>query len=308
MQWFQYGAFCPLFRLHGGRQGGPSQEGGDTVCGNTGGANEIWQFGQEAEAAISKVMHLREQLRPYIMRQYAAAADTGAPIMRPLFYDFWEDPVAALVEDQMMFGPDFLVAPQLDQDATNRSVYLPPLPPPFVWQNVFNTAEQHNSTAGGMHLVVQTPLDTFPLFFRLKTVPGMRPAPPPPPPLPPPACDPSCRQAPTPHSDTVSGTNIAHANASTFHACCLMCTAHVGCGGFVFGLLAVAARVGWKFADVLSAWGAKRHSGPSRAIVRLHQAQMRVISTRRGSTRLFSLPGLAIAHDREVSAAARLAG
>ena len=135
-----------------------------------------------------------------------------------------------------MFGPDFLVAPQLDQDATNRSVYLPPLPPPFVWQNVFNTAEQHNSTAGGMHLVVQTPLDTFPLFFRLKTVPGMRPAPPPPPPLPPPACDPSCRQAPTPHSDTVSGTNIAHANASTFHACCLMCTAHVGCGSFVFGL------------------------------------------------------------------------
>ena len=68
------------------------------------------------------MMHLREQLRPYIMRQYAAAADTGAPIMRPLFYDFWEDPVAALVEDQMMFGPDFLVAPQLDQDATNRSV------------------------------------------------------------------------------------------------------------------------------------------------------------------------------------------
>ena len=42
-------AFCPLFRLHGGRQGGPSQEGGNPACGATNSANEVWMFGDEAE-------------------------------------------------------------------------------------------------------------------------------------------------------------------------------------------------------------------------------------------------------------------
>ena len=60
-------------------------------------------------------MHIREQLRPYIMRQYAAASATGTPIMRPLFFDFWSDPAASAIEDEMMFGPDYLVAPQLVQ-------------------------------------------------------------------------------------------------------------------------------------------------------------------------------------------------
>jgi len=50
-------------------------------------------FGDEAEAAISRVMQIREQLRPYIMAQYAAAAASGTPIMRPLFVDFYNDAV-----------------------------------------------------------------------------------------------------------------------------------------------------------------------------------------------------------------------
>ena len=49
------------------------------------------------------------------MRQYAAASATGTPIMRPLFFDFWSDPAASEIEDEMMFGPDYLVAPQLEQ-------------------------------------------------------------------------------------------------------------------------------------------------------------------------------------------------
>jgi alpha-D-xyloside xylohydrolase len=43
------------------------------VCGSTA-SNEIWSFGNESEAAIIKVMRLREQLRPYVMEQYQAAA------------------------------------------------------------------------------------------------------------------------------------------------------------------------------------------------------------------------------------------
>eukprot|EP01043_Picozoa_sp_COSAG02_P044431 COSAG02_NODE_3967_length_5975_cov_20.818244_5_plen_58_part_00 len=50
-------------------------------------------------------MRIREQLRPYIMEQYRVASQTGTPVMRPLFYDYWDDPVVATVDDQLMFGP-----------------------------------------------------------------------------------------------------------------------------------------------------------------------------------------------------------
>jgi alpha-glucosidase (family GH31 glycosyl hydrolase) len=48
-------------------------------------------FGNESEAAIVKVMRIREQLRPYVMEQYEAASADGTPIMRPLFFDFHSD-------------------------------------------------------------------------------------------------------------------------------------------------------------------------------------------------------------------------
>ena len=84
VRWFQWGAFCPLFRLHGDRSGPtwplagecPSKECRDGSyfgkCGGTA-SNEVWMFGDEAEAAIVKVMRLREQLRPYVMEQYWGA-------------------------------------------------------------------------------------------------------------------------------------------------------------------------------------------------------------------------------------------
>ena len=69
-----------------------------------------------------------------------------------------------------MFGPDYLVAPQLVENATQRSVYLPPLPHPEVWQNVFTQA-QH---AGGV-VITEPPLKgedygMFPVYHRVHEV------------------------------------------------------------------------------------------------------------------------------------------
>mgnify|MGYP006141371955 CR=1 FL=1 len=61
VRWFQFGAFCPIFRLHGNR-GGPKDV---DVCGHKG-YNEIWHFGHPAYEAIASVMRLRESLRPYV--------------------------------------------------------------------------------------------------------------------------------------------------------------------------------------------------------------------------------------------------
>lgn len=43
VRWFMFGAFCPIFRLHGDRQGPQDKD----VCGSTG-HNEVWSFGDEA--------------------------------------------------------------------------------------------------------------------------------------------------------------------------------------------------------------------------------------------------------------------
>lgn len=164
VRWFQWGAFCPLFRLHGTRSGPVWPPGDSGVCGQAP-SNEVWMFGDAAEEAIVRVMHLREGLRPYVMEQFKEAARHGTPVMRPLFYDFFDDPRSQAVDDQQMFGPDYLVAPVLQKGATSRDVYLPPLPVGMVWRNVF-TGVETNTSAGGKRISEATPLDIFPLYKR----------------------------------------------------------------------------------------------------------------------------------------------
>ncbi len=106
MRWFQYGTFCPLFRLHGFR--GPSQVLEPAM---TGLPNEVWSYGDEAYEILAEHLRLRERLRPYVMAQMRTAAETGLPPMRPLFLEFPDDPAAWQVEDAFLLGPDLLVAP-----------------------------------------------------------------------------------------------------------------------------------------------------------------------------------------------------
>ena len=82
-----------------------------------------------------------------------------------------------MVDDQMMFGPDYLVAPQLEENATNRSVYLPPLPVGQTWRNIFSgertqPPRRAGAASGGQRIVEQTPthgegLGTFPVYQRV---------------------------------------------------------------------------------------------------------------------------------------------
>ena len=85
------------------------------------------------------MMQIREQLRPYVMEQYEAAAADGTPIMRPLFFDFHNDTASQTVNDQQMFGPDYLVAREKYQfigpvprmcSRTLMGLLPDPIPPP----------------------------------------------------------------------------------------------------------------------------------------------------------------------------------
>jgi alpha-D-xyloside xylohydrolase len=150
VRWFQYGVFCPLFRLHGYRLPEGSK---------TGGPNEVWSFGERAYEIITGLLSLRERLRPYIMEQMQLAHEKGTPPMRPLFFDLPDDDGCIGVDDQFMFGPDLLVAPVLHQRARSREVYLPA---GTSWTNPWT----EETLEGGQWVTADAPLDRIPVYLR----------------------------------------------------------------------------------------------------------------------------------------------
>jgi alpha-D-xyloside xylohydrolase len=152
VRWFQYGAFCPLFRLHGDRQ--PRVPTGYAM---TGGPNEVWSYGDDAYERIVAVLRLRERLRPYIHEQMRVASRDGIPPMRPLFMDYPQDPDAWRTEDAFSFGPDLLIAPVLEPGARVREVYLPA-------GRTWVEAGTGESRGGGAIARVPLSLDRIPVF------------------------------------------------------------------------------------------------------------------------------------------------
>lgn len=160
IRWFQYGAFCPVFRLHGDRV--PAREPLSTTGGGmcwSGAPNEVWSYGDEAYEIFKKYMSIRERLKPYITEQMQAAHLRGTPPMRPLFYDFPGDGEVWDIEDQYMFGPDILVAPVLGPGQRSRRVYLP-------GENSWKLADTGKVYAGSQWVECDAPLEVLPVFIR----------------------------------------------------------------------------------------------------------------------------------------------
>jgi alpha-D-xyloside xylohydrolase len=160
IRWFEYGAFCPVMRLHGERL--PHKEPLGTSGGGqffSGAANEIWSFGDEAYKIFKKYILLRERLKPYITLLMKEAHELGTPVMRPLFYDFPDDPQAWKCNDQYMFGPELLVAPIFYEKQRERTVYLPN---GAIWRN----AATGDTAKGGQYVKCDAPLNTIPLFVK----------------------------------------------------------------------------------------------------------------------------------------------
>lgn len=159
-RWFQFATFCPVLRMHGEREPHSAplgMVGSAAIAG--GAANEIWSFGDDTTAILTKYLAIRERLRPYINGLMGEAHERGTPLMRPLFYDFPGDSTAWGIDDAFMFGPDLLVAPVLYLGQRRRRVYLPT---GAVWRAAL-TDEVHD---GGVWVEVEAPLEDIPLFVR----------------------------------------------------------------------------------------------------------------------------------------------
>ena len=115
--------------------------------------------GDKVYDIMCRYLFLREKLKPYIKQITDQAAETGAPIIRPLFFDFPEDPKAWEDCKAHMFGPDLLVAPVTEPDVDHWNVYLP------AGTDWIESATGRIYT-GGQEVSAYAPLDTIPVFIR----------------------------------------------------------------------------------------------------------------------------------------------
>lgn len=147
-RWFQYGTFCPIFRVHGTR--------------NRPDENELWSYGPEAQKILVSYDRLRYRMLPYIYSlAWMTTHDRYTP-MRPLVMDFRGDTRAADVGDQFMYGPAFLVSPVTEPAATTRHLYLPKATWVDFWTGTGN--------AGGTAVDAPAPIDRMPIFVRAGSI------------------------------------------------------------------------------------------------------------------------------------------
>jgi alpha-glucosidase/alpha-D-xyloside xylohydrolase len=168
VRWFQFGAFCPLFRAHGRTwhlrlpwgwntgEPGPSE-----VANYTGGAanpdvSEL--HNAEVEPICRKYLELRYRLMPYLYSAVRESYDTGLPIMRALWLHYSDDAEAVARGDQYLWGRDLLCAPVTEKGAAARRLYLPR----GDWYD-FWTEEKFT---GGREISRRVDLATMPLYVR----------------------------------------------------------------------------------------------------------------------------------------------
>ncbi len=147
IRWFEFGTFCPIFRLHGTR---------------TTNQNELWSYGPDAQKTLVAYDKLRYRLMPYIYSLAWKTTNEGYTIMRPLVMDFREDVRAQNIGDEYLFGPALLVAPVTEQAATSRHLYLPDA----MWYDFWNG----ETVTGGHAIDTQSPIERLPLYARAGSI------------------------------------------------------------------------------------------------------------------------------------------
>jgi len=148
-RWYQFGAFVPLFRVHGQFP-----------------FREIYNVSPESHPAYQSMLYynkLRYRLMPYI---YSLAGDTyinDYTIMRGLVMDFAADEKAKTITDQYMFGPSLLINPVYNYRDRTRSLYLPVT---NGWYNLY-TGEYKE---GGQQIKADAAYETMPVFVKAGSI------------------------------------------------------------------------------------------------------------------------------------------
>lgn len=144
-RWYEFGAFCPLYRSHGQF---PYRE-----------IFNVAPDGSPQYEAMVGVTKLRYRLMPYVYSLAGMVYFKNYTIMRALVMDFESDPQVTNLDNEYMFGPALLVAPVTKYRARTKEVYLPK---GTGWYD-FHTGKYFK---GGENVNVEAPLGEIPLFVR----------------------------------------------------------------------------------------------------------------------------------------------
>jgi alpha-glucosidase (family GH31 glycosyl hydrolase) len=173
VRWFQFSAFCPLFRSHGRtwklrlpwgwNQGdvGPVEDDPKLL------PTPDQLHNTDVEVICRKYLDLRYRLLPYVYSMVYQTHRTGLPLMRALWLAFPGDAKALAVDDAYLWGDALLVAPVTQAAATQRSVYLPA----GAWYDYWTQAR----IQGGTETVAASVLSTLPLFVKAGSILPMGP-------------------------------------------------------------------------------------------------------------------------------------
>lgn len=152
VRWFQFGAFTPMFRVHG-----------------TGAGKEFWQFDEPTQKTLERFERLRYRLLPYIYSVSWQVTHNGSSMLRPLVMDFANDREALNIADQYLFGPALMVNPVIEPGATSRSVYLPAK---TAWYD-FWTGKRETA---GRRVDASAPIESMPLYVPAGSILALGPA------------------------------------------------------------------------------------------------------------------------------------
>ena len=153
VRWVGLGVFLPRFSIHSWNDDGS--------------VNTPWMH-PEVLDDVRALMGLRRRLTPYLVAVLKRYRDAYEPALRPLFYDFPDDPESWRETDDFLLGDALLVCPVTAPGVSSRAVRLPA---GARWREVW-TGRTH---AGGMTLDCPAPYDRPPLFIRLEPPSGLTP-------------------------------------------------------------------------------------------------------------------------------------
>jgi alpha-glucosidase (family GH31 glycosyl hydrolase) len=170
LRWFQFAAFCPLFRSHGRvwklhlpwgwNMGDPGSLNRQETPSYQPDPNEL--HNAAIEPICKKYLELRYQLMPYLYAAAKETCETGVPIIRALWLHYPDDAAAVDHGDEYLYGREILVAPVVEKGAAMRSLYLPR----GNWYD-FWTKERFE---GGREIERKVDLETIPLYVRAGAV------------------------------------------------------------------------------------------------------------------------------------------
>jgi alpha 1,3-glucosidase len=145
-RWYQTGVWLPFYRAHAHI---------DTR------RREPYLFNEDVRTRIRNALRLRYTLLPLWYTLFREHETTGEPVIRPLFYQYPNDPNVVDIDNEVLVGSSILARPVTESGVSSVNVYLPGGPDEF-WYDI----EDFKQYQGTGVTNIPVTLDKNPAFYR----------------------------------------------------------------------------------------------------------------------------------------------